>query len=130
MKILLAIDGSPCSRKILTYVASNEVWFRPDFSYILLYVVGTAAGVDEAVREARPALDDASLFLNSQLGIEPVRAVRVGKPAIAIADYAHRNQCNLVVMGSHGHGSLSALVLGSVTQGVLAACQVPVLVIR
>jgi nucleotide-binding universal stress UspA family protein len=36
----------------------------------------------------------------------------------------------MVVMGSHGHGLFGNLVLGSVTTKVLAACKVPVLVIR
>ena len=38
MKILLAVDGSPFSRKMLIYVASNEKWFRREFTYILLHV--------------------------------------------------------------------------------------------
>jgi nucleotide-binding universal stress UspA family protein len=33
-------------------------------------------------------------------------------------------------MGSHGHGSLSNLVLGSVATKVLAQCGTPVLLIR
>jgi nucleotide-binding universal stress UspA family protein len=36
----------------------------------------------------------------------------------------------MIVMGSHGHGALSGLVLGSVVTKVLAACKVPVLVVR
>ena len=33
-------------------------------------------------------------------------------------------------MGSHGHGALSSLVMGSVTTKVLAHCKVPVLLVR
>jgi nucleotide-binding universal stress UspA family protein len=33
-------------------------------------------------------------------------------------------------MGSHGHGSLGKLVMGSVTTKVMAHCQTPVLLVR
>jgi nucleotide-binding universal stress UspA family protein len=52
----------------------------------------------------------------------------VGPPAEVIAEIAAQH--DLVVMGSHGHGAVGGLVLGSVTQRVLAACKTPVLVIR
>jgi nucleotide-binding universal stress UspA family protein len=35
-----------------------------------------------------------------------------------------------VVMGTHGHTALGNAVLGSVAQGVLARCKVPVLLVR
>ena len=34
------------------------------------------------------------------------------------------------MLGSHGHGMLSQLVLGSVATKVIAGCKVPVLVVR
>jgi len=34
------------------------------------------------------------------------------------------------VMGSHGHGALANLTLGSVSTKVLARCGVPVLLVR
>jgi nucleotide-binding universal stress UspA family protein len=34
------------------------------------------------------------------------------------------------MMGSHGHGLLSGLVLGSVATKVLAGCKVPLLLVR
>jgi nucleotide-binding universal stress UspA family protein len=36
----------------------------------------------------------------------------------------------MVVMGSHGHGALGALLMGSAAQRVLAKCSVPVLLVR
>jgi nucleotide-binding universal stress UspA family protein len=33
-------------------------------------------------------------------------------------------------MGSHGHSPMGSLLLGSVTQRVLAQCEAPVLVVR
>ena len=33
-------------------------------------------------------------------------------------------------MGSHGHGALGNLIIGSVATKVLASCKVPVLLVR
>lgn len=52
------------------------------------------------------------------------------RPADAIETAARRNGCDLIVMGPRGQGAVTAFLLGSVTQRVLAASKVPVLVHR
>jgi nucleotide-binding universal stress UspA family protein len=55
------------------------------------------------------------------------------KPATAaqgIVDAAKRRRCDVIFMASHGRGEFTALVLGSVTQKVLARSRIPVLVFR
>ena len=47
-----------------------------------------------------------------------------------IAQTARDEGADLIVIGSHGHGALRKLVLGSVTTKVLAEATVPVLVVR
>ncbi|MEG0946729.1 MAG: universal stress protein, partial [Comamonas sp.] len=37
---------------------------------------------------------------------------------------------DLIIMGTHGHGSLGKLVMGSVSTKVLANCSVPVMLVR
>lgn len=49
---------------------------------------------------------------------------------LAIIDAAKKNGCDLIVMGSHGHGGLKQLVLGSETARVLSHSKIPVLVYR
>jgi nucleotide-binding universal stress UspA family protein len=51
-------------------------------------------------------------------------------PWEAILDHAKAQQCDLVVMASHGRRGMSALLLGSETQKVLTHSTVPVLVVR
>ncbi len=43
---------------------------------------------------------------------------------------AEKGKFDLLMMGSHGHGVLGNLVMGSVTTKVMAHCDTPVLVIR
>lgn len=51
-------------------------------------------------------------------------------PWEAIIECAETQGCDLIVMGSHGRGQVTALLLGSETQKVLAHSKVPVLVVR
>ena len=51
-------------------------------------------------------------------------------PWEAIIDHAKRQECDLLVMASHGRRGVTALLLGSETQKVLTHSTVPVLVVR
>jgi nucleotide-binding universal stress UspA family protein len=51
-------------------------------------------------------------------------------PWEAILDHAKTQNCDLVVMASHGRRGVSALLLGSETQKVLTHSALPVLVVR
>ena len=44
--------------------------------------------------------------------------------------FAEKGKFDLLVMGSHGHGTLTNLVLGSMATKVIAHCGVPVLLVR
>jgi len=46
----------------------------------------------------------------------------------AIVNTARQHNCDLIVMGSHGHRKLAAMIVGSQTQKVLAESGIPVLV--
>ena len=51
-------------------------------------------------------------------------------PWEAILDYGKQQDCDLIVMASHGRRGVAALLLGSETQKVLTHSAVPVLVVR
>jgi nucleotide-binding universal stress UspA family protein len=51
-------------------------------------------------------------------------------PWEAILDHAKSQQCDLVVMASHGRRGMAALLLGSETQRVLIHSPIPVLVVK
>jgi nucleotide-binding universal stress UspA family protein len=55
------------------------------------------------------------------------------RPATAhqgIVAAAKKQKCDVIFMASHGRGELASLILGSVTQKVLAHSKIPVLVYR
>lgn len=56
--------------------------------------------------------------------------VTTGHPVEKILEYAETTDCDMIVMGSHGQGMLSEVMLGSTSRRVLRRCRKPVLVIR
>ena len=51
-------------------------------------------------------------------------------PYQGIIDTARKRKCDLICIGSHGHGAIASAILGSVTVKVLAHSSIPVLVSR
>jgi nucleotide-binding universal stress UspA family protein len=138
--VLAAVDGSAHARRAIAYLIEHRVRLAPEQTITLLHVVYAApassrkgrartelsptqrALSDEAMRDARRLLDKARI---------PFREIHAtGDPGRIIAAYAREQRVALLVMGSHGRGTLANLVMGSVTQKALAGCQVPALIVR
>lgn len=83
---------------------------------------------EEAVRRAKRQLDE----LHAEAKIElpdSVCQVVEGSPVNSLLDYAKQVQADLVVLGTHGHGMLASLLLGSVVEGLVRKAAVPTLVV-
>lgn len=141
MKILLAVDGSEYSRKAVRHLMKHFDWFGNPPELHLLHVKlpippGRARSVlgDDAVSNYYKEESEAALAPSEKLLRKaeiPFRSTyRVGEIAGEIQSYVKKNKIDLIVMGSHGHGALQNLVMGSVATKVLAVTQVPVLIVR
>ena len=53
-----------------------------------------------------------------------------GNPVEEILKYSEENNCDLIVMGTHGHGTLTDAMMGSTARRVLRRSPKPVLVVR
>ena len=141
MKILLAIDGSPYSKKMLAYLCAHDELInagRNTFTALTVLpaipprarAVLSKEMVDEYYREeGAKVLDPVRKYLE-QSCIFPKERLEVGHPGDIIASIAEDEKYDLIIMGTHGHGALGRLVMGSVSTQVLANCQVPVLLVR
>ena len=56
--------------------------------------------------------------------------IKAGDPVKNIVSVAEQGDFDLVVMGTHGHGKIETMLIGSVASGVIAKCSKPVFVIR
>lgn len=140
MKILLAVDGSEYTKRMLAYLTTHSelVGTNNDFSAITVQAplpprARAAVGADVANQyyeeESAKVTAPVVKFLKRH-GIEPKVLHKVGAPAEVIAKTANSGKFDLLIMGSHGHGALGSLVLGSVASKVLAHCTAPVLIVR
>ncbi len=140
MKILLAVDGSAYTKKMLAYLTTHDELFSKDHDYTAFTVqpvvpsrAQVAMGKDVVAKyyidEAEAVLAPVTKFLLRH-GIDAKSNWKTGMAGDMIAKLAESGKFDLIIMGSHGHNSLVNLVMGSVATKVLARCAVPVLLVR
>jgi nucleotide-binding universal stress UspA family protein len=140
MKILLAVDGSSYTRKMLAYLTTHDELFGSSNDYTVLTVrpplppraraaVGKEVVNSYYSEEAEKILAPVSKFL-ARHGIDAKSSWKVGLVGETIANFADSGKFDLLVMGSHGHSALGNLVMGSVATQVLAHGKAPVLLVR
>ena len=140
MKILIAADGSIYTKRLLAYVAAHDEWLGGRHEYTVLHCVPevearaeASVGADVVRRfyeeEAEAVFRPIRAFFTQQ-GIAATFMPEVGDSSDTIARLAEEGKVDLLAMGSHGHGWLAGVVLGSVATKVLAKCSTPVLLVR
>ena len=140
MKILLPLDGSATALDAVRWaIRLLRDGLRASFVLanvqepIHLYEVVLAHDADLLKRASAAAglhALEAAKALVSAAGIEFEREVASGDPAHTIIDIAERFGCDMIVMGARGMGSLRSALLGSVSQAVLHASAVPVMIVK
>ena len=140
MKILVAVDGSTYTKRMLAYLAAHDEWLGPAHQYTVVH------STPDIPPRAKAYFDRETLKSYSENEFEkvfkPVRtffkrhamdatfAGKSGPAADVIGALAQQGRFDLLVMGSHGHGALGGLVMGSVVTKVMANCSTPILIVR
>jgi nucleotide-binding universal stress UspA family protein len=144
MKILLAIDGSPCSDAAVEEVARRpwpegslvkvltafempmpptaETWALP-LTYFEEIEAGLRKQGENIVNRAIQQLKS-----NKALSVDAVLAP--GSPRPVILDEAEDWGADLIVLGSHGYSAWKRFLLGSVSQAVVSHAKCSVEVVR
>jgi nucleotide-binding universal stress UspA family protein len=141
MHILIAVDGSAYTKRMLGYVAAHNEWLghaSHQFTVVNVtpWVPAMAAGFLSEQAIAEYYRDEAAKVLTpvraffQQAGLNAEFVSLTGNAAEGIVKLANQTGTDLIVMGSHGHGAWAGLALGSVSNQVLAQSKVPVLVVR
>jgi nucleotide-binding universal stress UspA family protein len=138
MKVLLAVDGSKFTKRMLAYVAAHDAWLGHQYTVLTVHPAlpaRAAAALAKKVVQDHYGQETEKVFkpIRASLakrGIDAEYVLKVGDAGEEIAALARKGRFDLVVMGSHGHRALARLVLGSVTSRVLACCEVPLLIVR
>ncbi len=140
MNILIAADGSPFTKRMLGYLAAHDEWLGKHHRYTVLTVVtplpphaASVVGREACQSYYHDTAEDVFKPIReffAQQGLEAAFESKVGSSGQTIAEFAEKGGYDLLMMGSHGHGSLATLVLGSVTSKVLSLAKLPVLIVR
>ena len=147
MKILIATDGSECSRaavkegcRFVTDPGSDDITvmsaYEDAYAIVGEAAAFSAAFIDEFANAARLAASESARIaeeaLKARFGdvkLEISELVRKGPPEHEIVEAAREADADLVIVGSHGRGFLDRL-LGSVSEAVAHHAPCCVLVVR
>jgi nucleotide-binding universal stress UspA family protein len=135
-RILLATDGSSHSEEALKY--ARDLARRDHAQVIVVHAFAPVPSylgdpwedrvMARHVAAGREVANEAAQKLQ-EAGLEVIVEVLDGPPAEAILRVADVRQCDLIVMGSRGHGTLASLLLGSVSHHVVAHARAPVMIV-
>jgi universal stress protein A len=141
-KILVPIDFSEPSKTALHY--ARELALQSDAELHLVHVAEdpmllagwTALAVDsitETGTEAAPIREQLTELLTADDRARLKNGVHVivGQPTgLAISRFASEREFELIVIGTHGRGGLTHVLMGSVAEQVVRSAPCPVLTIR
>jgi len=135
-RILAAVDFSETSDKAFDYAMSLARVFEAEV--VALHVVhdpivyAPTTGQewrDEFERTIKEKLD-ALLNRHTCEGVEVTAVIKQGGAWLEIIEYAKAENCDMIVLGTHGHGPVQHTLMGSVAEKVVRKAKHPVLVVR
>lgn len=150
LKLAIALDGSKYGVAAVRFFVKNRDFFGAAPTLTLVHVVPDLSNLvvpgffgrvpvpglksEQVVAMQGAAFENAmapARKLLERAGVAATEVRLVGNnPGDQIAAYATKNKLDLIALGSHGHGNLGNLVMGSIATKVLASCKVPVLLVR
>ena len=122
---MVTLDGSEAAEKALPYAYGIAKQFG---SEVILFSV--PAGVDEAIKaeQMEQYLSVIAAALDEQ-GIKVRMLIEGAAVARSIVAAGDKEDVDLIIMTSHGSGSLDRLLTGSVTERVIYRANRPVLIV-
>jgi nucleotide-binding universal stress UspA family protein len=146
LRVLLPLDGSPASESVLgpaLEMLSSLATHRPGNLH-LVHVVDRVSGeakTPDLTQQASAYLDSIEERLHDQLAQAGDISVRKSvitafDIASALLDTAETETdaggatCDIIMMSTHGRGGIQHWTLGSITERVLQATKLPLLIVR
>jgi nucleotide-binding universal stress UspA family protein len=83
---------------------------------------------EEALKRARQKLEALTHQVKVDLPTASQHLVE-GTPLHSLLDFVKESRADLVVLGTHGHGVIASLLLGSVAEGMVRKATVPTLIV-
>ena len=135
-RILLPTDGSDANGRAVEQGVglARETGAGLHVLFVLEDVPYAPETMDDAVEGQLREIGEAAMEEIEEraeaAGVDLVTEMREGVPHETILEYAEEADVDAVVMGTHGRSGLDRYLLGSVTERVVRAAEVPVLTVR
>ena len=129
--ILVAIDFTPASTRALEF--ARMIADATGASLRLLHVLGhPLTDTKELPHQRRDVCERLATLLDEcdRHWRHATVSCIVGTPAHDIAEYAARNDVDLIVMGTHAHGPAFRMVTGSIADVVIGSAPCAVLAVK
>lgn len=133
-RILIALDGSANSRRGMNEALSLARQSEGTITGVFV-MPGLSPRTNEGYRKflserARKFMSDAKTNAGRH-GVQFEEKIITSNDTVnAIANLAKTNKFGIVVIGARGQSSAKSEYLGSVSNGILHSCRVPVLVVK
>ena len=122
-KILVGVDGSSSAGRALREAVDLANALK------IPLVILTVAETESDLPRAQQINIEAHCIARAH-DCAAAALTAVGNPAAAVLEKASETGCDLVVLGSHGHGWIYDRLIGSVAAHVVARGETPVLLVR
>lgn len=138
-RLLVAVDGSPHSLKGVEHAVqlAKALKLQIELANVLPPILlapsvyaETIAKLEEGNRQAAQEILDSTRRLVSDAGVPVDTIMLTGAPAEALSDRAQAIGAWAVVIGAKGHGAVTRMLLGSITDRLVHICTQPVLIVR
>src|SRR6056297_44087 len=135
-RILVATDGSNNEQRATGHALALARQYGAELHAI--YVIETRTGYDNAIvdpdtvrqnlrEDGEEAL--AAVEADGEPDVSVVTSIREGIPHEELLSYTENQGIDLIVMGSKGRSAFKTILLGSTTEALLRADQVPILMV-
>lgn len=135
-RILLATDllptseGAACQALDLAHDLGADLLVLSVIDPTSGRLPGRAGDRIDQVRSGRELAAQGLVSRGRASGVRVSFLIWEGSPGEAIVDVATSEEVDMVVVGSHGRGPMSRLLIGSVSEYVVRSAPCPVLVVR
>lgn len=136
--ILVTLDESELAEQALTHAVELAKAFGSTLHLVSVVSVGSpeALQATSVAADHEAQLDTVRAYMRGirkraiEQGVETEWDVCQGDVADEILRYCDQQECDLLVMSTHGRSGLGRWVYGSVADRILRHCPVPVLLVR
>ena len=139
-RILLATDFSATSELAVEYAILMAKTFHAELHVLHVLEVVIPQTIQggaylplsyfEELERLAPSQLERMISTEVRKNLAVTSTIRHGSPHLEITNYARDHKMDLIVLGTHGRGGVSHLLMGSVAEKVVRMASCPVLTIR